>query len=74
MSIIEADFENGLLRPTSPLRLRPGERVGIVLIRRPDPSRWDMARLSKPADPDESGLAETGLADWATALDHEDEK
>ena len=74
MSIIEADFENGLLRPTSPLRLRPGERVSIVLLRRPDPARWDMDRLSKPPSSDEDALTETGLANWATALDDEDNK
>ena len=74
MSIIEADFENGFLRPTSPLRLRPGERVGIVLLRRPDPARWDIARLSKGATPDEDVLTEAGLAGWTAALDDEDGK
>ncbi len=40
------------------LSLRPGERVGIVVIRRPDPARWDLGRLSKAAAADEEGLAE----------------
>ena len=72
MSLIEAEFENGVLRPTSPLRLRPGERVGIMVVRRPDPSRWDLNRLSKPAADDEGSLANAGLADWGAALDRED--
>jgi predicted DNA-binding antitoxin AbrB/MazE fold protein len=32
MEIIEAEFENGVLRPTRRLPLRPGERVGIVVV------------------------------------------
>ena len=71
MEVIEAEFENGVLRPMRRLSLRPGERVGIVVVRRPDPSRWDIARLSKRSA-DEEALSETGLADWAESLDHED--
>ena len=72
MEIIEAEFENGVLRPTRRLALRPGERVGIVVVRRPDPARWNLARLSKIAAADEEKLAEEGLGDWAAALDRED--
>jgi predicted DNA-binding antitoxin AbrB/MazE fold protein len=71
MEVIEAEFENGVLRPMRRLALRPGERVGIVVVRKPDPNRWDMARLSKSST-DEDALSETGLADWATSLDRED--
>ena len=74
MEIIEAEFENGVLRPMRRLALRPGERVGIVVVRRPDPTRWNLARLSKVAAPDEEKLAEEGLADWADALDCEDRR
>ncbi|MSP60801.1 MAG: DUF104 domain-containing protein [Myxococcales bacterium] len=74
MSIIEAEFENGVLRPSSPLRLRPGERVGIVVVRRPDASRWDLERLSRPASAEEKGLTEAGLGEWGTAIDREDER
>ena len=73
MELIEAEFEDGVLRPTHPLRLRPGERVGIVIVRRPDASRWDLNRLSKTA-PSEEQLTEEGLDDWASALDEEDRK
>lgn len=72
MSLIEAEFENGMLRPSSPLRLRPGERVGIVVVRRPDRSRWDLERLSRAPSSDESRLTEQGLGEWVTALDRED--
>ena len=61
MEVIEAEFENGVLRPMRPLSLRPGEGVGMVVVRRPDPNRWDIARLSK-GSADEEALSETGLA------------
>lgn len=71
MAIIEAEFDNGVLRPVSRLPLRPGERVGIVVVRRPDPARWDLDRLSKTSNGDQQ-LAEEGLGDWVAALDRED--
>lgn len=74
MAVIEAEFENGVLRPMRRLTLRQGERVGIVVVRRPDPDRWDLARLSKQSDDDDQKLAEEGLADWAAALDREDRR
>jgi predicted DNA-binding antitoxin AbrB/MazE fold protein len=74
MEIIEAEFENGVLRPMRRLPLRPGERVGIVVVRRPDPTRWDLDRLSATATADDKRLAEEGLGDWATTLDREDRR
>jgi predicted DNA-binding antitoxin AbrB/MazE fold protein len=71
MEVIEAEFNDGVLRPMRHLSLRPGERVGIVVVRRPDPARWDLARLSKIA-PDEKALTEAGLGEWETTLRHED--
>jgi predicted DNA-binding antitoxin AbrB/MazE fold protein len=66
MEIIEAEFEDGVLRPLRPLPLRPGERVGLVVVRRPDPARWDLDRLSKRSGNEDQELAEEeGLADWA---------
>lgn len=73
MAVIEAEFDNGVLRPVRRLPLRPGERVGIVVVRRPDPARWDLARLSKLSGDDQK-LAEEGLGDWAAALDREDRR
>ncbi len=73
MGPVDALYENGLLRPMSPLSLRPGERVGVIVIRKADPARWDVARLGAHADDDfDLALAEAGLDDWAAALDRED--
>jgi predicted DNA-binding antitoxin AbrB/MazE fold protein len=74
MAIIEAEFDNGVLRPIRRLPLRPGERVGLVVVRRPDPARWDLDRLAKLSGGDDQKLAEEGLGDWATALDREDQR
>src|SRR6266446_3972300 len=71
MEVIEAEFNDGVLRPMRRLRLRPGERVGIMVVRRPDPLRWDLARLSRVVQ-DEDALAEAGLAEWEATLRHED--
>lgn len=72
MRPIEARYENGTLRPIRPLALRPGERVAVLVLRRPDPTRWDVERLARHADEDEA-LAGAGLDDWADALEREDE-
>jgi predicted DNA-binding antitoxin AbrB/MazE fold protein len=69
---IEDRYENGLLHPSKPLALRPGERVAVVVIRRPDPSRWDLDRLSRYGE-EEEALAGAGLDDWSDALQREDE-
>lgn len=71
MRRVEASYENGLLRPEHPLPLRPGERVGLILIRRPDPSRWDLGRLAA-GGVDDAAMAGAGLGEWADALDAED--
>lgn len=71
MGPVEALYENGLLRPVSPLPLRPGERVALIVVRMPDAKRWDFTRLAAHGD-DDLALAEAGLDDWAAALDRED--
>ena len=72
MKPVDAIYENGQLRPAKPLGLDPGERVRIIVCRKADPSRWDHARLGHPPPQDEGALTETGLAEWADALDAED--
>jgi predicted DNA-binding antitoxin AbrB/MazE fold protein len=72
MRVVEARFESGLLRPSRPLALRPGERVHLIVVRQPDPQRWDMARLAKSRSADEVVLTEQGLDDWAASLEQED--
>jgi predicted DNA-binding antitoxin AbrB/MazE fold protein len=70
---VEALYENGLLRPTRPLKLRQGEKVGLIVLRHPDPARWDLRRLAQGAPEDET-LAESGLDAWADALEAEDSR
>ncbi|MGH9363020.1 MAG: hypothetical protein ACRD2T_13990 [Thermoanaerobaculia bacterium] len=64
----------GVLRPDKPLALRPGERVHLILVRRPDASRWDVDRLAESGKGEDLRLAEQGLADWAVALEEEDRR
>lgn len=62
----------GSLKPETPLALRPGERVALIVVRQPDASRWNLDRLAKSATSEDLSLAEQGLAEWADALDAED--
>ena len=71
MRPVEALYENGMLRPAKPLNLRQGERVAVIVVRQPDASRWDLARLGAVPSEDED-LAAQGLGDWGSALDSED--
>jgi len=72
VKLFEAQYEKGLLRPTKPLVLRPGERVGLMLVRRPDPRRWNLDRIRKSDSVENLQLAEQGLVDWSKGLDEED--
>lgn len=74
MRLVEARYEEGLLKPTEPLPLRPGERVGLIVVRRPDPSRWDLQRLATTGEGEDLALAKQGLGDWADALEAEDRR
>ena len=67
--LVEAQYENGVLRPVERLSLRSGERVNLILVRRPDPRRWDLARLSGTSNQEDLSLSEEGIADWADSLD-----
>ena len=70
--LVEAQYEDGALRPVQRLSLRSGERVNLIIVRRPDPGRWDLARLAKTGNEDDLALAEQGLAKWAIALEEEE--
>ncbi len=72
MRMIEARYEEGLLKPDTPLALTPGERVALIVVRHPDPKRWDLKRLAKSGETEDRLLAEQGIAEWADALDRED--
>ena len=71
MRFIEARYEEGLLKPESPLALTPGERVILIVARRPDPRRWDLEKLARSGAEEDQSLARQGLAEWADALDEE---
>ncbi len=72
MATVEADFEDGVLRPTKPLLLRKGERVRLLVLRKPDPARWDLERLASISK-DDIDLAEAGMDSWAQSLDELDQ-
>ncbi len=71
MRPVEALYENGLLRPAKPLNLRPGERVGLIVVRRSEPSRWDLKRLAA-GEAEDLDLASAGLEDFDAMLGRED--
>ncbi|HEX3482762.1 MAG TPA: antitoxin family protein [Kofleriaceae bacterium] len=73
MAAVEAEYDNGVLRPMTPLRLQLGERVHLIVKRRPDTSRWNLARLAGANDEDVQ-LASAGLDDWAQMLAGEDHR
>ena len=73
MRPVDARYEDGLLKPERPLPLRAGERVRVILVRKPDPQRWDLERLAARVQEDEA-LARAGLEQWADALDDEDRR
>lgn len=72
MNPVEARYEEGSLRLTSPLPLRPGERVCLIVMRLPDPGRWNLDRLSRHGQDEDLTLAQAGIAEWVDMLDAED--
>ena len=69
MRLVEAQYENGVLRAVERLGLRSGERVNLIVVRRPDPARWDLARLSRTSNQEDVSLSEQGVGEWAGSLD-----
>jgi predicted DNA-binding antitoxin AbrB/MazE fold protein len=67
--LVQAQYEDGVLRPVERLGLRSGERVTLMVLRRPDPNRWDSTRLAHASHQEDLSLAEQGLVDWADSLD-----
>jgi len=72
MRTVEALYEDGLLKPRTPLPLRPGERVAVIVLRQADPNRWDLDRLARVGREEDVALSEQGLAQWSDALNAED--
>ena len=74
MRLVEARYEKGMLKPTEPLALRPGESVNLIVVRRADPSRCDIYRLAKSGNAEDLTLAEQGIEDWAAKLQEEEQR
>ena len=74
MRLVEARYEKGMLKPTEPLALRPGESVNLIVVRRADPSRWDINRLAKRGSAEDLTLAQQGIEDWVSRLEEEDQR
>ncbi len=74
MKLIEAQYEDGLLKPCEPLPLRPGERVRLIVVHAGEPARWDLSRFAAKVRDEDLRLAEQGLGEWADALDEEDRR
>jgi predicted DNA-binding antitoxin AbrB/MazE fold protein len=73
VAAIEAEYEDGILRLSKPLHLRHGERVEVIVKRRPDPSRWDLERLARTSSGEDEELSRAGLDRWGDVLKDEDE-
>jgi predicted DNA-binding antitoxin AbrB/MazE fold protein len=67
-----AHYEGGFLKPEIPLALTPGERVALIVVRQPDPRRWNLERLATEHAGEDQALAEQGLGDWVDILETED--
>lgn len=74
MKPVEASYEKGLLRPAKPLPLGEGEHVRVIVVRKPDPSRWNLDQIKPVAGEEDVELAEAGLDQWAADLDSEDNR
>ena len=73
MRLIKARYEKGMLKPAESLALQSGESVNLIVVRRADPSRWDIHRLAKSGNMGDLALAEQGIEDWAAKLQEEDQ-
>lgn len=51
--------------------LSEGELVRLIVVRNPDPARWNLAKMAGFAAEDDA-LATAGLASWSDGLDAED--
>lgn len=72
MRSVEAKYEQGTLKLAQPLPLTPGERVRVIVVRQPDPKRWDLAKLRRTNGAEDLALAEAGLSDWEQEIDSDE--
>jgi predicted DNA-binding antitoxin AbrB/MazE fold protein len=73
MRSVEAKYEQGTLKLAQPLPLTPGERVRVIVVRQPDPRRWDLAKLKRADATEDLALAEAGLSEWDQTIDSDRE-
>jgi len=48
--------------------------VTLIVVRHADPRRWNLGRLAEGGAGEDVALAEQGLAEWADALEQEDDR
>jgi predicted DNA-binding antitoxin AbrB/MazE fold protein len=71
MRPVDARYEHGTLKLSQPLPLTPGEQVRVIIVRKPDPKRWNLEKLQSTDASEDSSLAEAGLSEWEHGLDSE---
>lgn len=71
MRPVDARYEHGTLKLAQPLPLTPGEQVRVIIVRKPDPKRWNLEKLQATSASEDSSLAEAGLGEWEHGLDGE---
>jgi predicted DNA-binding antitoxin AbrB/MazE fold protein len=69
MGPVEARYEQGTLKLAQPLPLTPGEEVRVIIVRKPDPERWNLEKLRSTTASEDLELAAAGLGDWERGLD-----
>ena len=67
MHTIDAELQDGVLRPKEPLRLHPGERVRIIVMRQSDPLDGTWSAWGAPV-PRTMSLPKPGSAPGQTRL------
>ena len=72
MKTFEMRYEDGVLKPSMPLPLSPGESVEVVLIGPTDPRLKNLQRFASEHGEDLDFLTRVGLVEWCATLDKED--
>jgi predicted DNA-binding antitoxin AbrB/MazE fold protein len=65
-------YEDGVLKPSKPLPLSPGESVEVVLIGPADPRLQNLQRFAAEHGEDLDFLTRVGLDEWSAMLERED--
>jgi predicted DNA-binding antitoxin AbrB/MazE fold protein len=65
-------YEDGVLKPSNPLPLSPGENVEVVLIGPTDPRLKNLQRFAADHGEELDFLTSVGLEEWSAMLGKED--